>query len=140
MAKDKKLKSALDRYKGVDHKLEHQKKLQKQAEKRKRQRRESDIDVSTAKNTSINAEDSPNTLVSRQLREEQLAADAAEKLEALEGEGAGWETDESEDAEDDEDGGVDVERLDDESDSDEESVIFGAEDEATPYEWRRGGR
>lgn len=35
MAKTK-LKAALDNFKGVDHKLEHQKRLQKKAEKRKR--------------------------------------------------------------------------------------------------------
>lgn len=38
MARDKKLKAALDRHKGVDHKLERQKKLQKEAKKRKRNR------------------------------------------------------------------------------------------------------
>ena len=38
MARDKKLKAALDRYKGVDHKLERQKKLQKEAKKRKQNR------------------------------------------------------------------------------------------------------
>lgn len=133
MAKEKKLKAALDRYKGVDHKLEKQKKLQKHAEKRKRQKRETDIDVSTAKDAINDAEEkdepSPNTLVSRQLREEELAADAAEKLDDVDGEGAGWETDESEDPEDDEDGGVDIERFDDESDSDEESIIFEADEE-----------
>lgn len=36
MAKGSKLKNALDRFKGVDHKLENQKKQQKTAEKRKR--------------------------------------------------------------------------------------------------------
>ena len=131
MAKERTLKAALERHKGVDHKLEHQKKLQKQAEKRKRQRRESDLDVSTAKKAVLNGDDkeepSPNTLSSRQLQEEELAADAAEKLDGVDGAGQGWETDESEDAEDGEHGGVDVDAMDDESDSDEESVIFEAE-------------
>lgn len=36
MAKGSKLKLALDNFKGVDHKQDHQKKLQKNAEKRKR--------------------------------------------------------------------------------------------------------
>ena len=40
MAKKSKLLNALDRYKGVDHELERQKKMQKQAERRKRARRE----------------------------------------------------------------------------------------------------
>lgn len=129
MAKEKKLKAALERYKGVDHKLEKQKKLQKEAEKRKRQRKESDIDVSTAKKAILDQQPSPNTLVSRQLREEQLAADAAERLNELDGEGAGWETDKSEDAEDEEDGGVDIERLDDESDSDEDSIVLNEDED-----------
>ncbi|KAF7846369.1 hypothetical protein BT93_L4493 [Corymbia citriodora subsp. variegata] len=44
MAKGSKLKNALDRYQGVNHKLEHQKKLQKTAEKRKRSKIENDDD------------------------------------------------------------------------------------------------
>jgi len=39
MARNRKLKDALDRYKGVDHKLKHQKKLEKEASKRKRNQR-----------------------------------------------------------------------------------------------------
>jgi rRNA-processing protein EBP2 len=44
MVKGSKLLSALDRYKGVDHKQEHQKKQQKAAEKRKRSRTDDDDD------------------------------------------------------------------------------------------------
>lgn len=45
MAKGAKLKDALDRHKEVDHKLEHQHRLQKKAEKRKRARAgEADVD------------------------------------------------------------------------------------------------
>jgi rRNA-processing protein EBP2 len=43
MARDKKLKAALDRYKGVDYKLERQKKLQKDAEKKRKRNQRSRI-------------------------------------------------------------------------------------------------
>ena len=124
MAKDRKLKSALDRYKGVDHKLEHQKKLQKQAEKRKRMTREEDVDVDSAEDTGAGVKGDTQTkeqaLVTEQLAREELAAAAAENVEAVAGDGGGWETDESEDAEEEEDGGVNLNGLDDESESESE--------------------
>lgn len=43
MAKKSKLLTALDEHKGVDHKLEKQKKLQKQAAKRKRLREQKNL-------------------------------------------------------------------------------------------------
>ena len=43
MAREKKLKAGLDRYKGVDYKLERQKKLQKEAEKKRKRSRSSKI-------------------------------------------------------------------------------------------------
>ena len=105
--------------------------MQKQAEKRKRQRKESDIDVSTAKKVLHDlkkADASPNALVSKQLRREERAADAAEEAN---GDAAGWETDDSEDGGEDEAGGVDLDKMEDESDSDsEDEIIFQQEDEA----------
>jgi rRNA-processing protein EBP2 len=125
MAKDRKLKAALDRQKGVDYKLEHQKKQQKQAEKKKRPKKgEQDddglaIDV-VGSDADEDAEERIRAEVAQQLARENIAADAAEELDAVDGEVEGWETDESEDAEDEEDGGVDLNGLEDESDSDSE--------------------
>jgi rRNA-processing protein EBP2 len=125
MAKDRKLKSALDRYKGVDYKLEHQKKQQKQAEKKRRQKSEEQgeddvaIDV-VGSDADEEAEERIRAEVAEQLKREELAADAAEEREAVDGEVEGWETDESEEAEDDDDGGVNLNGLEDESESDSE--------------------
>ena len=131
MAKDRKLKAALDRYKGVDYKLEHQKKLQKQAEKKKRQNKgeESEDDVAidvVGSDADEEAEERIRAEVAKQLKREELAADAAEELD---GETPGWETDESEDAEDDEDGGVDLNGLEDESESDSEDEELQANED-----------
>ena len=124
MAKDRKLKAALDRHKGVDYKLEHQKKQQKQAEK-KRQKNggQGDDDLAidvVGSDADEEVEERIRAEVAEQLARETLAADAAEELDAVDGEVGGWETDESEDAEDEEDGGVDLNGLEDESDSDSE--------------------
>ena len=124
MAKDRKLKAALDRHKGVDHKLEHQKKLQKQAEKRKKQKRGKEAHIGETRGLASDADEDSEAinqaLVTDQLAGEELAADAAEVLEAVDGEFGGWETDESEDAEEGEENGVDLNGLEDESDSESE--------------------
>ena len=124
MAKDRKLKAALDRHKGVDYKLEHQKKQQKQAEK-KRQKNggQGDDDLAidvVGSDADEEVEERIRAEVAEQLARETMAADAAEELDAVDGEVGGWETDESEDGEDEEDGGVDLNGLEDESDSDSE--------------------
>ena len=119
MAKDRKLKAALDRHKGVDHKLEQQKKLQRQAEKRKRQKKDEDVDVEGLE-AAAGAAEVAEAKVAEQRAHEEVAADGAEADEAMNGKAAGWETDESEDAEDDEDGGVGLNGLGDDSDSESE--------------------
>ena len=136
MAKDRKLKAALDRYQGVDHKLEHQKKQQKQAEKKKRQKNEEQAEDEVAidivgSDADGEDEDKIRAEVAEQLKREELAADATEELDAVDGEVEGWETDESQEGQDEEDGGVDLNGLEDESDSDSEDeelqVNVGAE-------------
>ena len=127
MAKPKSLKAALERHKGVDHKLERQKKLQKQAEKRKKQKKQSVIDVGAVEDASTGAEEDAEaqTLTNgEEHQHEELAADDVEALEQADGAAGGWETDESEDAEqDEEDGGVDLEGLEDDSESESEDEI-----------------
>ncbi|KAK5167430.1 rRNA-processing protein EBP2 [Saxophila tyrrhenica] len=130
MAKDKTLKAALERYKGVDHKKERQKKQQKAAEKRKRAKEppkedegedEEGLEVETFSDDGA-VDDQLRTEISAELAKEGLTADAAQALEEDAGEGAGWETDESEDAEDGV--GVDANMMEDESASDEEEEPF----------------
>lgn len=122
----RKLKAALDKHQGVDHKLEKQKKTQKQAEKRKRQKLEPASDAQEALSASALKEAKRLEQTEQRLAEEALAADAAELLEAENGgEVGGWETDESEVAVEQQRGGVDVAALDDESDSesDEDEIV-----------------
>ncbi len=121
MAKDHKLKAALDRHKGVDHKLDRQKKLQKAGEKRNRSKRlktsHGGEDAGDEKMTDAERQAG----VEEQLAREAAAADAAEAIEAQNGgEIGGWETDESEAAEENDEGGVTFNGLDDESDSESE--------------------
>ena len=139
MAKDRKLKAALDRHKGVDYKLEHQKKRQKQATKKKRPKKdEPDDDELAIDVVGSDADEEAEALiraeVAQQLARETVAADAAEELDAVDGEVEGWETDDSEDAEDEENGGVDLYGLEDESDSDSEDEdlhVNGGADRST---------
>ena len=124
MPKDRKLKAALDRHKGVDHKLEHQKKLQKEARKRKGQTREQKLDIGEVEEAVASAEedDEAQTLarVSEQLQNEHLAARDAQLAEKLGGEADGWETDGSDDVEIEDEGGITLGTIDDESESDSE--------------------
>lgn len=133
MAKDKKLKAALERVQGVDHKKERQKKLQKQAEKRKRQKKESQVDVGALEDAIAGGEADAEAVelanVPTQQHREEVSANGAQSAEKVNGEVDGWETDESEDAEDDEeDGGVNLETFEDESesDSDEDQTFYTA--------------
>jgi len=131
MAKDRKLKTALDRVRGVDHKQEHQKKLQKRAEKRKRQKKEQPVDVAALEDVIAGAEEDAEAqaLVEDPLEREKedVAANGAESAEKANGEADGWEMDGSEEAnEEREDGGVTLGTFDDESESD-------SEDDATFY-------
>ncbi|KAK3700789.1 rRNA-processing protein EBP2 [Vermiconidia calcicola] len=125
MAKDQKLKAALDRYKGVDHKLERQKKLQKQAEKRKKQKRKNkDQDDEELEIETFSDDEQPTrdaqALITAQLAREGFAAEAAGELDKVDGHGEGWETDESGDAEEDQNGGLELGALEDESESESE--------------------
>lgn len=111
MAKGAKLKDALDKQKGVDHKLEKQKKFQKQALKRKRTRTE-EVDeetegVALPEEKLVNGSESKRS--KRQKKTAPIAADAESSDEAG-----------SEDWETDEEGGIDLSRLQD-SDSDSDS-------------------
>lgn len=122
MAKDRKLKAALDRYQNVDHNLERQKKLQKKAAKTKKQKQENKvIPQSSDPIVEPTKGERRRSLIEGQLARENEAADAAEAVEAANGgEVGGWVTDESEAAVDEEEGGVTLDVLDDESDSDSE--------------------
>ena len=121
MAKDRKLKAALDRHKGVDHKLERQKKLQKDAERRKRQKKERKVHRERKDDAGSDADEDQDESNFDRIDlpgREELAADGAEELEKQDGEVGGWEADESEDAEREVNGGVDINGFDDESESD----------------------
>ncbi|KAH9844998.1 Eukaryotic rRNA processing protein EBP2 [Teratosphaeria destructans] len=129
MAKGLKLKDALNRDRGVDFAKEHQKKLRKQAEKKKAKKQRSGIDVAALEDDADREDDELEVAhlsdADAQVTGE-LSAEIAAKLESLKGQAAdGWETDESEDAEDngddeEEEGGVGLGTFEDESDSDSE--------------------
>lgn len=138
MAKDRTLKAALGRVKGVDHKLEHQKKVKKQAEKKKRQKRESQVDVDALEDAAAGAEiaEAQSLATGAERVKEELAANAAAAVQKASGEAEGWETDEEEEEDEDEemqDGGVRIGDIDDsesESGSDDEPFQNGtAEDD-----------
>ena len=88
MVKGSKLKQALDRFKGVDHKLDHQKKLQKTAEKRKRSKVDNeeedavpDKSVAQAEKSAPPAKKSKKNKAQRQAKRAQAAA--TKEVEAL---------------------------------------------------------
>lgn len=133
-----KLKEALKRHKGVDHKLERQKKLQKEAAKKKRAKKESTVDVDALAAAAENDEDTQAQKLAAtpaELKREKKAAKSVQQAQKINGEADGWETDESEedDDEEDDDGeeGVEIEpAMEDESDSDsEEEFTNGNDDE-----------
>jgi len=132
MAKGSRLKSALDRTRGVDHKQDHQKRLQKQAEKRKRQKEQQQplgVDVLEdgigGAQEDVLAQALTKKLVEK--RKEEEAAHGAELAEKVDGEVDGWETDKSEEADEGgEAGGIELGTFEDESESD-------SEDDATFY-------
>lgn len=99
MAKGSKLLSALDRYKGVDHKLEHQKKLQKQAEKRKRSRAEDDQDEAVLEDAIKEAEETVLAPAGKKDKKGakrakvEVAEPESEEEDEEEVDGEEWETD-----------------------------------------------
>lgn len=122
MAKGKGLRAALDNYKGVDYKLDKQKKLQKQAEKRKRN---SNAFNSATDNAADILADNEEVDEARELstqankKRQEAAANGAQTKEQQAGLGDGWESDEEELAEEQDDG-IEIGQLDDESESDSE--------------------
>jgi rRNA-processing protein EBP2 len=129
-----KLKEALNRHKGVDHKLERQKKLQKEAEKKKRAKKESTVDVDALEAAAEVAEvdqAQKRAVNPVQTKREKKAAKAAQQVQKTNGEADGWETDESEeDEEDDAEDGAEIEpAMEDESDSDSEEDFTNGNDE-----------
>ncbi|QIW95300.1 hypothetical protein AMS68_000818 [Peltaster fructicola] len=130
MAKGGKLKAGLDQIKGVDHKLERQKKLQKEAAKKKRRSNGSEQVASMplqaiAGQEEVEEAQALSTESNKAKTED--AADRAEAREQVKGAVDGWEADE-EDEQEDGDGldGVEIGQLEDESESD-------SEDEDTLY-------
>lgn len=128
MPRNLKLKDALDRQKGVDHKKERQRKLQKEAEKRKRQKKNSKLDVGVLEQAAVSEDEDDDEAQladdAAQLQRERKAAMKAETKEKMTGEAEGWETEESEDAEasgQDEEIGA----MEDESDTDSEDEDDG---------------
>lgn len=120
MAKDRTLKAALSRHKGIDHQKERQKKLRKQAEKQRRAKQPSE---DAARGDKIgNAEEEKEAVERGRLVDQDGVVAEADRREA---EGEGWETDESEDAADeDEEGGVDLDTFEEESESESEEESF----------------
>ena len=145
MAKDRSLKAALDRQKGVDHEKERQKKLQKQAEKKKSTQQRSEIDIGAleAAIASAEAQDEAYRLANSSTGKQRgkLAANGASLRLKGDGDGAGWETDESSEAEEDEDGGINLETFEDESDSDsDEDETFYTAAASSPQKKQMNGK
>ncbi|GIZ45163.1 hypothetical protein CKM354_000834400 [Cercospora kikuchii] len=159
MAKALKLKAALDRQKGVDHKLEKQKKKQKEAEKRKRAKQSKndadegdedegdEVDFSALENVLAGAEvievdgeekvdkrQKPKAGNRKERRAAMLAAKAAAEAEEI-ANGGKKEEDaegwETDESEDEEDanGGVEIGPLSDESESESEIENDAADDD-----------
>lgn len=128
-----KLKEALKRHKGVDHKLERQKKLQKEAAKKKRSKTSSvDVDaLAAAADIEEDNEAQKLAISPAELKREVKAAKAALQAQKTNGEADGWETDEEEEDDEDEDEIIENEpAMEDESDSDsEEEFTNGNEEE-----------
>ncbi|THV66652.1 hypothetical protein D6D02_09667 [Aureobasidium pullulans] len=125
MAKGSKLLSALDNYKGVNHKLEHQKKQQKAAEKRKRSRAEDQEDEAVLEDAIKEAE---KTVLASGKKDKKGAKRAKVEAEENDEEESGaeeWETDDE-----DKTHARNIARLveddsEDESDSDDDDDING---------------
>lgn len=122
-----KLKAALDREKGVNHKLEKQKKLQKSAEKRKRQRKGSEVDLDALEAAVVAAEEvealngeqkSKKDKKDKKDKKEKKEKKVAQQEEQDDGEAEGWETDSEADGQ--ANGGTEIGPMSDESDSESE--------------------
>ncbi|KAG9676776.1 Ebp2-domain-containing protein, partial [Aureobasidium melanogenum] len=139
MAKGSKLLAALDREKGVDHKLERQKKQQKAAEKRKRSRVEDQEDEAVLEDAIKEAEETVSGAAAG--NKDKKGAKRA-KVEQEEDEEEEWETDDEDkthakniarlveddsedesDSEDDINGGAELDEDDEEDDDEEDEDI-----------------
>jgi len=139
MARNRKLKDALDRYKGVDHKLQHQKKLEKDALKRKGNQRanlprdngpKGDYVMSGAL-MPLEETDNPITTETDQ-KQQKANGNGTEELEE-----DIWDTEEEDegDEEDEEAAKIDISRLvesdssdsDDDEDQEEETLESAAQ-------------
>ncbi|KAG9519665.1 Ebp2-domain-containing protein, partial [Aureobasidium melanogenum] len=139
MAKGSKLLAALDREKGVDHKLERQKKQQKAAEKRKRSRVEDQEDEAVLEDAIKEAEETVSGAAAG--NKDKKGAKRA-KVEQEEDEDEEWETDDEDkthakniarlveddsedesDSEDDINGGAELDEDEEEDDDEEDEDI-----------------
>ncbi|KAH0013522.1 Ebp2-domain-containing protein, partial [Aureobasidium melanogenum] len=139
MAKGSKLLAALDREKGVDHKLERQKKQQKAAEKRKRSRVEDQEDEAVLEDAIKEAEETVSGAAAG--NKDKKGAKRA-KVEQEEDEEEEWETDDQDkthakniarlveddsedesDSEDDINGGAELDEDEEEDDDEEDDDI-----------------
>jgi len=122
MARDRKLKAALDRYKGVDYKLQQQKKLQKEATKRKGKQRPNRILDDVSKDDFMMS----GALMSGEEKDEPISTEVDPEQQKINGDNAEegeedvWDTEEEdeEDEEDEESAVIDISRLDDSDSSD----------------------
>ncbi|KAJ8607135.1 hypothetical protein MRB53_040488 [Persea americana] len=128
MAKGLGLKDALNRYKGVNHKVERQKKLQKQAARSKRQKQEGENDeedledILDVNDSEVDGDDGLQLVESKKTKKQRhgTAKTAADEVED-------WNTDDSDAEDDDVEGGITLGEIEDESDSDsDEEIDFSA--------------
>ncbi|KAH0352758.1 Ebp2-domain-containing protein, partial [Aureobasidium melanogenum] len=140
MAKGSKLLAALDREKGVNHKLERQKKQQKAAEKRKRARVEDQEDEAVLEDAIKEAEETVSGAAAG--KKDKKGAKRAKVEQEEEDEEEEWETDDEDkthakniarlveddsedesDSEDDINGGAELDEDEDEDDEEEDEDI-----------------
>ncbi|KAG9858711.1 Ebp2-domain-containing protein, partial [Aureobasidium melanogenum] len=140
MAKGSKLLAALDREKGVNHKLERQKKQQKAAEKRKRSRVEDQEDEAVLEDAIKEAEETVSGAAAG--KKDKKGAKRAKVEQEEEDEEEEWETDDEDkthakniarlveddsedesDSEDDINGGAELDEDEDEDDEEEDEDI-----------------
>ncbi|KAG9989179.1 Ebp2-domain-containing protein, partial [Aureobasidium melanogenum] len=140
MAKGSKLLAALDREKGVNHKLERQKKQQKAAEKRKRSRVEDQEDEAVLEDAIKEAEETVSGVAAG--KKDKKGAKRAKVEQEEEDEEEEWETDDEDkthakniarlveddsedesDSEDDINGGAELDEEEDEDDEEEDEDI-----------------
>ncbi|KAI5203307.1 Ebp2-domain-containing protein [Aureobasidium subglaciale] len=145
MVKGSKLLAALDREKGVNHKLEHQKKQQKAAEKRKRSRAEDQEDEAVLEEAIKDAEETVSGAAGKKEKKDKKGAKRAkvvqqEEVEAEDEDDEEWESDDEDkthakniarlvedDSEDESDSEDDINgaaELDDSEDEDDEDVAL----------------